>query len=65
MLFRSAHTLRHTHASLLIEQGVDIEYISRRLGHKNSRLTREIYIHVTTKMRERENERLREVRLLK
>lgn len=58
------HTLRHTHASLLMEQGVDIDSISRRLGHADSRITREIYLHVTQKMKERDNERIKEVKLI-
>ena len=58
------HTLRHTHASLLMEQGVDIDTISRRLGHANSRVTREIYLHVTEKLKEKENERIRDIRLI-
>ena len=28
------HALRHTHASLLLEQGISIDTISRRLGHE-------------------------------
>ena len=58
------HTLHHTHASLLMEQGVDIDSISRRLGHADSRITREIYLHVTQKMKERDNERIKEVKLI-
>lgn len=58
------HTLRHTHASLLMEQGIDIGTISRRLGHSNSRVTREIYLHVTEKLKEKENEKLKDVKLL-
>lgn len=58
------HTLRHTHASLLMEQGVSIDSISRRLGHSDSRVTREIYLHVTKKLQERENEQLKEIKIL-
>lgn len=58
------HTLRHTHASLLMEQGIDIDTISRRLGHSDSRITREIYLHVTKKLKERENEKLRDIKIL-
>lgn len=58
------HTLRHTHASLLMEQGIDIDTISRRLGHANSRVTREIYLHVTKKLKEKENERLKHINLI-
>lgn len=58
------HTLRHTHASLLMEQGIDIDTISRRLGHSNSRVTREIYLHVTKKLKEKENQKLKDIKLL-
>lgn len=40
------HGLRHTHASFLISQGVDIMYISQRLGHKNVTMTQKIYLHL-------------------
>lgn len=59
----TAHTLRHTHASLLSEQGFTLDEISRRLGHADSRITRDIYIHITEKKRAQENERLRKVHL--
>ncbi|MFR8313824.1 MAG: hypothetical protein ACLVBP_16545 [Ruminococcus sp.] len=43
----------HTHASLLLEQGISIDTISRRLGHENSDVTREIYLHVTKSYRKK------------
>lgn len=58
------HTLRHTHASLLLASGVDIETISRRLGHENSRITRDIYLHVTKKLIETDNEQIKSVNIL-
>lgn len=58
------HTLRHTHASLLMEQGIDIGSISRRLGHANSKITREIYLHVTRKLKEKEEEKIRCVKII-
>ncbi len=58
------HTLRHTHASLLMEQGVDIDTISARLGHANSKITREIYLHVTKKLAEQRNEAIRDIKLI-
>lgn len=58
------HTLRHTHASMLMASGVDIETISRRLGHENSSITREIYLHVMEKLRERDNEQIKNIKLL-
>lgn len=40
------HDLRHSHASLLIEQGVDIATISNRLGHEKVSTTLDIYGHM-------------------
>lgn len=48
------HTLRHTHASLMFEQGVALDVISRRLGHKNSKVTRDIYVHITAELKRRD-----------
>ena len=60
----SAHSLRHTHASLLFEQGFSIEEVSRRLRHGDSKVTREIYIHVTKRLKEKDAEKLRSVSLI-
>lgn len=49
----SPHSLRHTHVSLLAEAGVALETIQKRMGHKNDRVTAEIYLHIT-KTREKE-----------
>jgi len=40
------HTLRHTHATALIYQGVDIKTISRRLGHEDVAFTLQVYGHL-------------------
>src|SRR5262249_47438421 len=40
------HSLRHTHASMLIASGMDILTISRRLGHANPTVTLGIYGHL-------------------
>ncbi len=40
------HDLRHSHASLLIEMGVPITEISRRLGHESPEITLRIYSHL-------------------
>lgn len=40
------HDLRHTYASLLIEQGENIKYISNQLGHTNPTTTLNIYAHL-------------------
>ncbi|MBC1887980.1 site-specific integrase [Listeria booriae] len=48
------HKLRHTHTSLLAEsQDAKIESIMARLGHKDDRTTRQIYLHVTKHLKEK------------
>ena len=40
------HALRHTHASQLIDAGLDIVKVSKRLGHAKPSITLQIYAHV-------------------
>ena len=40
------HDLRHTYASLMIEQGENIKYISSQLGHASTTITLDIYSHL-------------------
>lgn len=44
------HSLRHTHATLLIEAGANIKDVSVRLGHANIETTLQIYTHQTNTM---------------
>jgi integrase len=43
------HALRHTHASQLIDAGVDIVTISKRLGHAKPDITLRTYAHLFRK----------------
>jgi integrase len=40
------HDLRHTYASLLMEQGENIKYIQTQLGHSSPTITLNIYAHL-------------------
>lgn len=40
------HDLRHSHASLMIEAGMNLFELSKRLGHKNVETTTRIYGHL-------------------
>ena len=58
------HALRHTHTALLAEAGIPLQDISHRLGHSNSKVTSEVYMHVNKSLRKKENERLKAVKML-
>lgn len=40
------HDIRHTHASLLVQDGVPIKVVSERLGHSHPAFTAATYQHV-------------------
>lgn len=52
----SFHALRHTHATRLIEKGLGLDYVSKRLGHSSISTTADIYDDITV---EREAEAVR------
>ena len=44
------HSLRHTHATMLIESGVSPKAVQARLGHENIETTLQTYVHNTESM---------------
>lgn len=50
----SFHGLRHSHGSYLLSQGVKVDYVSKRLGHKNMAITLKIYAHVLERVQNEE-----------
>lgn len=44
------HSLRHTHATMLIEAGANVKNVQARLGHSNIQTTLQTYVHDTEKM---------------
>lgn len=49
----SSHIFRHTHISKLAEIGTPMYVIQDRVGHEDSKITQQIYLHVTQGMREK------------
>lgn len=41
------HMLRHTHATELIREGMEMAYVQKRLGHASIQTTIDTYVHVT------------------
>jgi integrase len=44
------HDIRHTHATLMLQQGEHPKIVSERLGHSNTRVTLDTYSHVLPNM---------------
>ncbi|QUH18958.1 tyrosine-type recombinase/integrase [Alkaliphilus sp. B6464] len=42
------HMLRHTHATMLLEAGVNPKVVQERLGHSSVSITLDTYSHITT-----------------
>ncbi len=47
------HDLRHTHATLLLKDGIHPKVVQERLGHSNISMTLDTYSHVTPDMQEK------------
>ena len=46
------HSLRHTHASIMLQQGVSSKTVAERLGHSTVVITLNTYSHVTPGVKE-------------
>lgn len=52
------HSLRHTHASLLLFAGVSIASVAKRLGHASMSTTQETYLHIITELENQDNDKI-------
>lgn len=60
-----AHSLRHTFASVLISEGVDIVTVSKMLGHANTSMTTDVYSHIIEESKRKATECIADVMLRK
>ena len=58
------HIFRHTHTSLLAECDYPLDKITARLGHADSRITKDVYLHITERARKKDNQLLDGIKLL-
>lgn len=58
------HDFRHAHASLLVNNGINIKEISRRLGHANVEITWNTYSHLYPKEEERALQVLNKIKFI-
>ncbi|WP_102281903.1 site-specific integrase [[Lactobacillus] timonensis] len=54
----SIHGLRHTHASLLLYDGVSIASVAQRLGHANTTTTQETYLHIIEELKNKDSDKI-------
>jgi len=57
----TVHSLRHTNATLMIANGVDLRTVSKRLGHAQVSTTTDIYSHAIKSADERAAETLGDI----
>lgn len=52
------HTLRHTHATMLVEEGISPLLVQDRLGHKDIQVTLGLYASLTDKTKQQEMQKI-------
>lgn len=60
----TSHALRHSFASLLMENHVELATIMRALGHQSSTVTKQIYLHVTEELKRKDAQAFQNISLL-
>ncbi len=55
------HSLRHTHASILLYAGVSVASVAKRLGHANMATTQKTYLHIIQELETKDNNKIMEV----
>ncbi|EGA9662283.1 site-specific integrase [Listeria monocytogenes] len=54
----TVHSLRHTHASLLLFAGVSIASVANRLGHSSMTTTQETYLPIIQELENQDNDKI-------
>lgn len=57
----TCHSLRHTHASLLLYDGIDVNTVAKRLGHSTPVTTIEIYQHIVDELAQKNTMKLNDM----
>lgn len=52
------HALRHTHASILLANGVQLLSVSKRLGHADPNITLHTYAHIIKELEEEDSKKI-------
>ncbi|WP_438446822.1 tyrosine-type recombinase/integrase [Gorillibacterium sp. sgz5001074] len=55
------HDMRHTHATMLLQMGVNVKVVAERLGHSNVTTTLNTYAHVLPSMQKEVADKLNDV----
>lgn len=52
----TVHGLRHTHASILLANGVSVLSVSKRLGHSSITTTQKVYLHIIQELENKDTQ---------